>query len=220
MGHDTDIKALRQRLGLTQKALADALGVQPNTVARWERGELGISAPMIDRLETVAKSRRSGTVITRSSGVTLDQHHQAILDGLNRRLDHETFEACAADLLRREWPTLISVHGGADDGFDGAVADTAGEPFPLVTTTGAKLVDNLARNLDQAKRKGWHPMRALFATSRRITPATRKKLFDAARVRGVTLRQAYDQDWFAQRLYREPEWCTRQIGRASCRERV
>ena len=42
----------------------------------------------------------------------------------------------------------------------------------------------------------------LFATSRRITPAIRRKLFETARARGVTLRQTYDQDWFAQRLYR------------------
>ena len=109
---------------------------------------------------------------------------------------------------------------GADDGFDGAVADATSEPFPLITTTGAKLVPNLSRSLDHAERKGWRPSRALFATSRRITPKTRKKLFEAARARGVTLLQAYDQDWFAQRLYREPEWCgppsgsDRQAGRA------
>ena len=28
----------------------------------------------------------------------------------------------------------------------------------------------------------------------------------------MTLRQTYDQDWFAQRLYREPEWCPRLLG--------
>ena len=209
MSLSDSIKPLRQRLGLTQKALAAALGVHPNTVARWERGELGISAPMIDRLERVASTHASGTVVARSSAVTLDPHHEAILDALNRKLDPDGFETCAADLLRRDWPTLVLVRGGADDGFDGAVADATDEPFPLVTTTSEKLVPNLARNLDRAKRKGWHSKRALFATSRRITGTTRNRLSQAARERGVTLIQAYDQDWFAQRLYREPQWCWR-----------
>ena len=209
MGLGDSVKPLRQRLGLTQKALAAALGVHPNTVARWERGELGISAPMIDRLDRVASAHTSGTVVARSSAVTLDPHHEAILDALNRKLDPDAFEECAADLLRRDWPTLVLVRGGADDGFDGAVADATDEPFPLVTTTGEKLVPNLARNLDRAKRKGWHSKKALFATSRRITGTTRNRLSQAARERGVTLIQAYDQDWFAQRLYREPQWCWR-----------
>ncbi len=206
-----DIKTLRERLGMTQKELADAVGVQPNTVARWERGELRISAPMMDRLERLADSGRSITV-RRSSAVTLDEHHRAILNALDGKLNPEVFEACAADLLRREWPTLVSVRGGGDDGFDGAVAAHAGEPFPLIATTGEKLVDNLTRSLERAKSRGWTITSALFATPRRITPSYRKKLFDAARTRGVTLRQAYDQDWFARSLYREPDWCRRLLG--------
>lgn len=172
MASTLDIKTLRERLGLTQKELADAVGVQPNTVARWERGELRISAPMMDRLERVANSGRS-TTVRRSSAVTLDQHHRAILNALDGKLDPEVFESCAADLLRREW-TLVSVRGGGDDGFDGAVADPAGEPFPLIATTGAKLVDNFTRSLERARSRGWPITSALFATPRRITPRSRK----------------------------------------------
>ena len=50
---------------------------------------------------------------------------------------------------------------------------------------------------------------ALFATARRVTPRLRLKLEAAARELGVTLRQIYDQDWFALHLYREPDWCKR-----------
>jgi DNA-binding transcriptional regulator YiaG len=39
-----DVRALRARLGLTQKALAAALGVAPMTVARWEQGVNAVSA--------------------------------------------------------------------------------------------------------------------------------------------------------------------------------
>ena len=212
MEQNTDTKALRRRLGLTQKALADAVGVKPNTVARWERGELGISEPMLDRLERVANSCGSETAVASSSGVTLDRHHEAILDALERKVDPDVFEECADELLRSDWPKLVPVRGGADDGFDGAVANSRGEPFPLITTTGAKLVDNLRRNLDRAIGKGWRFTDVLFATSRRITPAIRKKLINAARERGVTLRQTYDQQWLAYRLYRHPEWCRRLLG--------
>ena len=208
-----EIRALRTRLGLTQKTLAETVGVSSNTVARWERDELGISTAMTDRLLAVAESLPSGAAITRTSGVALDPHHRAILDGLSGRLDPDMFEQCAADLLQTDWPRLVPIRGGRDHGFDGAVADRdSQEPFPLVATTGKALVQNFRTSLDSAKRNDWKPKRALFATSRRITPALRGKLFEAARERGVTLVQTYDQDWFAGRLYREPQWCKRLLG--------
>ncbi|MDB6013122.1 MAG: hypothetical protein JWL65_5372 [Gammaproteobacteria bacterium] len=37
------LKSTREFLGFTQKELAQTLGVTPNTVARWERGELRMS---------------------------------------------------------------------------------------------------------------------------------------------------------------------------------
>lgn len=208
-----EIRALRTRLGLTQKMLGETLGVSSNTVARWEREELGISDVMTDRLLAVAESLPSGAVITRTSGVALDPHHRAILDELNDRLDPAVFEQCAVDLLRNDWSTVVPIRGGGDHGFDGAVSiRDSQEPFPLVVTTGKQLVRNFARSLDSAKRNDWEPDRALFATSRRITPAIRHKLFKAARDRGMVLLQTYDQDWFASRLYREPQWCKRLLG--------
>ena len=210
-GHE--VRALRTRLGLTQKALAEKVEVSPNTVARWERDELGISAAMTDRILAVAESLPSGAAVTRTSGVVLDPHHRVILDRLNDRLDAEAFEQCAVELLQADWLELVPVRGGRDDGFDGAVTDRdSPEPFPLVVTTGKGLVKNFRTSLDSAKGKGWNPKRVLFATSRHITPDTRRKLFDIAREKGVTLVQTYDQDWFAGRLYREPVWCKRLLG--------
>lgn len=44
-----DLLKRRKNLSLTQTQLAEYLGVTPNTVARWERGELGIRRPrMLD----------------------------------------------------------------------------------------------------------------------------------------------------------------------------
>ena len=44
------IKTYRDRFGITQEALAKRLGVSPNTVARWERGDLTIRHPEMLRL--------------------------------------------------------------------------------------------------------------------------------------------------------------------------
>jgi len=47
--HYTELKARRTALGLTQRQLASAIEVSPNTVARWERGELTIDRPNVLR---------------------------------------------------------------------------------------------------------------------------------------------------------------------------
>ena len=207
---NVELKSLRIRLGLTQAALAEAVGVVPNTLARWERGEIGIPGWAVERLDVASRSGPSGSAITRPRGVVLDPHHRAILDALSGDLDPAVFEACAVDLLKRDWPGLVPVAGGGDDGFDGAVADGGGrEPFPLVVTTGTDLMGNLRRNLSRSRRKRATLDRALFATSRRVSPSMRQKLEAEASKLDVTLLQIYDQDWFAQRLYGEPPWCRR-----------
>jgi transcriptional regulator with XRE-family HTH domain len=67
LGHDytigivvtgSQLHAIRQQLGLTQAALAEAIGVRPNTVARWERGEIGISEPTTRLVEKIAAERK------------------------------------------------------------------------------------------------------------------------------------------------------------------
>lgn len=59
------LRRIRKALGLTQKALAEALGVDRVSVARWERGDRGISelaARLIQRIaaEARGKPRRAG----------------------------------------------------------------------------------------------------------------------------------------------------------------
>ncbi|HXG90326.1 MAG TPA: helix-turn-helix domain-containing protein [Vicinamibacterales bacterium] len=36
------LREFRNRLGMSQQAFAKGIGVAPNTIARWERGELGM----------------------------------------------------------------------------------------------------------------------------------------------------------------------------------
>lgn len=50
------IFALREALGLTQRALGEAVGVDKLTVSRWERGEIKPSAASAKRLRQIQSS--------------------------------------------------------------------------------------------------------------------------------------------------------------------
>ncbi len=123
-----ELRLLRNRLGLTQVELAQAVDVTANTVARWERGELRVSPSMVSRIKEIAVKGPSGSAITRPRGSVLDSHHRLILKGLEGHLDPEVFEACAVELVRKDGWSAIHVPGGKDDGFDGSVADGFGDP--------------------------------------------------------------------------------------------
>jgi DNA-binding XRE family transcriptional regulator len=81
-----ELKRARKALGLTQESLARRIGVAPNTVARWERGELAMpldASRLIDVLEGIADTevsmrptdealRRLGEAMARA-GLTADE---------------------------------------------------------------------------------------------------------------------------------------------------
>ena len=206
-----ELKRLRESLGWSQSQLGEEVDVASNTIARWERGASPVPKA-VARLVRLLAAEAAPSVVKSSRGIARDPHHAAILDALSGHLDPHVFEACAADLLQQQWPGVVPVRGGSDDGFDGAVANDRGEPFPLVTTTGTNAKDNLKRNLNRCIENGWKPKTAIFATSRRVTPKTRKAMRDIARTLGVTLTQVYDQEWFANALYRETGWTERLLG--------
>ena len=207
-----ELREIRRRLGLTQAALATRLGVTQNTVGRWERSEVPV--PQTAKVALIGLANESNTVpaLAAARVVIRDPHHKAIIDRLNRKLDPEVFEACAADLLRRDWPGLVPIPGGSDDGYDGSIPTVAHRPFPLVTTTSGDPKGNLSKNLKRAIDSGWRPRRAIFGTSRNLTSRLRKELFAVAEQLHVKLEQVYDQSWFANALYREPSWCKKLLG--------
>jgi DNA-binding transcriptional regulator YiaG len=58
-----EVRAIRQRLRLTQSELADKVGVTRNTVTRWEIGLLGIresAARLLKRLAAESKEKARG----------------------------------------------------------------------------------------------------------------------------------------------------------------
>jgi hypothetical protein len=141
-----------------------------------------------------------------------DPFYRQIIAGLEAGPEPDLFEDCASDLLRSDYPTLVPVRGGSDSGMDGAIADGEGEPFPLVTTTGKDVIGNLTRNLKKYVEDGGKRRKAVLATSQRLTPRRHMKLRSRASEWGFTLIQTYDQDAFANLLYRNPQWCRDLLG--------
>jgi transcriptional regulator with XRE-family HTH domain len=54
----TELRRLRRSLGWTQVALARAVGVHPNSIARQERGELGIKEPLARLVRLLVKMEK------------------------------------------------------------------------------------------------------------------------------------------------------------------
>jgi len=73
------IRQARERAGLTQEALAQRVRVETTTLSRYERGELGVSLEMLDRLadaldmllEAEALSRTTAMPVHAVTGRTL-----------------------------------------------------------------------------------------------------------------------------------------------------
>lgn len=131
----------------------------------------------------------------------------ARLNDRDSRIDPDTFERCAADLLRTLYPALVPVRGGSDSGMDGAVADGQAPPFPLVCTTSDRIPRNLRGSLSSYRASGGRRRKAVLATSRPLTPRRRANLFKVAEEEGFRLVQIHDQAAFADLLYRSPGWC-------------
>jgi hypothetical protein len=136
-----------------------------------------------------------------------DPFYQLIQERLNGPLDPDNFERCAADVLRSDFPGLVPIRGGFDAGMDGAIADGEGTAYPLVTTTGEKVIDNLSRNLRTYLSDGGTRRKAVLATSRELSPQRRRNLEKRAGELGFTLVQIFDRAAIAHRLYDNPHWC-------------
>ena len=55
-----ELRKHRKFLGLTQKQMADQVGLHWNSLARMERGEIGISEPVAKLIRLLVASREKG----------------------------------------------------------------------------------------------------------------------------------------------------------------
>ena len=209
------LRDIRLHMGLTQAQLAEELRVSTNTYARWERNEMSPPGPVWRLLEMLAPDYNPCVSLLKASRITIDSHHEAIVERLNGYLDPKVFEECAVDLLRGVFPGIVLVGGVHDRGFDGAILKVGSEPTPLVVTTSKDLKSNFSRNLSQIVKRESPPTSVVFATSRRMRNSTREDLFRISRDRGLTLWQIFDQEYFARALYRDANWTRRLLGLVS-----
>lgn len=137
-----------------------------------------------------------------------DPFYRQIVEKLNGDLDPYLFEECVVDLIRRyDGYFAVPILGGQDDGMDGAVADGEGEPYPIITTTSNRVIDNMTRNLKRYISEDGKRRKCIVATSQSLTPVKRKNLRERAYEFEFTLVQILDQSAIAARLYHDPKWC-------------
>jgi hypothetical protein len=141
-----------------------------------------------------------------------DPFYLQIVERLNNTLDENLFQTCVGDLLGAFYPGLVPYKGGDDAGMDGAVPDGEGEPFPLIVTTGEDAIGNLTRNLNSYLSDNRRRRKAVFATSRSLTPRRIQNLYTRAEELGFVLINVHKQDDIARLLYRHPEWCQDLLG--------
>jgi hypothetical protein len=141
-----------------------------------------------------------------------DPHFRQILEGLAGHLHPQLFEECVTDLLRDAFPSLVAVHGGSDAGMDGAIADGAGEAFPLIVTTSGRVLRNLTESWHSYLALGGTRSRTVMATSSALSPAKRRNLHERARELGFLLVQIFDRRDLASRLYRDSKWTKLLLG--------
>lgn len=69
----TDVKAIRERLGLTQEQLAERMGVTHAAICQWERGKRTPSGMAVQLLRTLDEpiKKTKELVDRRCNGVTL-----------------------------------------------------------------------------------------------------------------------------------------------------
>ncbi len=141
-----------------------------------------------------------------------DPFYKDITEGLNSKLDPELFEQCATDLLRDIYPGLVPIRGGSDAGMDGAISDTEGVAYPLVSTTQEDVIGNLTKSLKSYLQKGGTRRKVVLATSQNLTPRKRRNLEERAHQLGFVLINTHPQEAFANLLYRSPQWCRELLG--------
>ena len=103
-----ELRDRRLGLGMSQRQLADELGVTPTTLARWERGERTISNPVLvrlalDHLATGPRRRRSRAALARLPLIGRDRDLAAVSALLARRGPAGDADRARAARARRRW---------------------------------------------------------------------------------------------------------------------
>ncbi len=163
---------------------------------------------LIDKSEPKKQGSRRDNAPIRNR----DPLYEEIIERLGRVSDGDKFEACVADLLRAEWPTLIPIPGGDDAGMDGAWSDEMGAGL-LIATTGLNVIGNVTRNLEKHLAEGGTRRRVLVATTQSLTARRIRSIEDRICSLGfVPAHSTYSRQALADRLYHDSRWLRELLG--------
>lgn len=131
----------------------------------------------------------------------------------NVRLDTDLFERMAAELVESKGLGTSLAVGGADNGYDFELLDTALEPGPGVVTTSDRVTTNLKGNLDRNRANCPQAAKKTYVvTSSVLTSKKRDNLKKASRERGYTYLGASDRYEVARYIYANPHWARDLLG--------
>ena len=201
----SDLRAIRERMGLTQQALADAAEVSLATVARWEKGEFQISAPQGEHLTRIFAT--TPMPITGPQPVADDPLTAKILEALDRPIDATgEFESFCVSMLGQEgWNARHTGNRGGDDGVDFVIEQDDGSELLGIVTTEQRPQHNFKRSV-QSIQKSRGAASVVFCTSRPVHSRMRGELDKIADEAGMKLVKVYDRAWCADNLYGDPHW--------------
>lgn len=128
-----------------------------------------------------------------------------IVEGLEKLTDGDAFEKCACAILQDLHPSLVSIEGGSDSGFDGRAFED-GQIIQLTCTIRDDVIGNVTGSLNKAKEDGRESSAVIIATSQSLTNRRKQNLETRVKSFGKALVAIYDRGPFADLLYRNPTW--------------
>ena len=119
-----ELKAIRESLGLSQAALAEKLGVNANTVARWERNEV----PIRERMALAARAVQIGFTDEHQIDHTINTHpvyeFQAWLQSDDKQMRQMSMWPGVMELSKEFFDSIIDHSVPLDPRAVGALKDS------------------------------------------------------------------------------------------------
>lgn len=130
----------------------------------------------------------------------------------NSRIDDQEFERVAAEIQDGNGLTSFWIPGGGDFGQDGILIDKKLNNIPLISTTSARALSNIEKNIKKLLESGWKGKKIVFATNRKLTSIKRKNINDYLAKKRIKSVGVFDSSWYAQKLLKYPHLCKSLLG--------
>ena len=96
-----DVKRIRTKIGLTQKELAEKMGITQRAVQKWEAGGVVAQTAGVDKPITTHWTRHTGATMLLNAGVDMETGAK-ILGHSSTRITRSTYAKLLDDTVGRE----------------------------------------------------------------------------------------------------------------------